>query len=207
MIDLNVFEKLKRGPQVVVLKDAAVIAGFAGMAVTSVCYLLWQWGFKIRVRAKYDYRMLAGPSPINPMDRTFEGKRIYLNDFILPSHAVIDGKTFIDCEIIGPTNIYWFFNNQATENKQPQIDAVYLDPNVKFTNGLVLRNCIFRGCSFQRVTIFVGQSDYNGVRGHALLNWISLTPDSQIQGEMLLTAPSSKSDNQPPPDIEQETLP
>ncbi|MBI4406543.1 methyltransferase domain-containing protein [Candidatus Micrarchaeota archaeon] len=31
MIDINIFEKLKRGPQVVVLKDAAIIAGFAGI--------------------------------------------------------------------------------------------------------------------------------------------------------------------------------
>ncbi len=31
MLDVNVFEKLKRGPQVVVLKDAAMIAGFAGI--------------------------------------------------------------------------------------------------------------------------------------------------------------------------------
>ncbi len=31
MLDLNIFERLKRGPQVVVLKDAAIIAGFAGI--------------------------------------------------------------------------------------------------------------------------------------------------------------------------------
>lgn len=31
MIDLNTFDKLKRGPQVVVLKDAAAIVGFAGI--------------------------------------------------------------------------------------------------------------------------------------------------------------------------------
>ena len=31
MLDLNVFDKLKRGPQVVVLKDAATIVGFAGI--------------------------------------------------------------------------------------------------------------------------------------------------------------------------------
>ncbi len=31
MLDVKIFEKLKRGPQVVVLKDAAAIAGFAGI--------------------------------------------------------------------------------------------------------------------------------------------------------------------------------
>ncbi len=31
MLDLNIFDKLKRGPQVVVLKDAAAIVGFAGI--------------------------------------------------------------------------------------------------------------------------------------------------------------------------------
>lgn len=31
MLDLTIFDKLKRGPQVIVLKDAAVIVGFAGI--------------------------------------------------------------------------------------------------------------------------------------------------------------------------------
>ncbi len=31
MLDLDVFDKLKRGPQVIVLKDAAVIVGFSGI--------------------------------------------------------------------------------------------------------------------------------------------------------------------------------
>ncbi len=31
MLDVNVFEKLKRGPQVIVLKDASAILGFAGI--------------------------------------------------------------------------------------------------------------------------------------------------------------------------------
>ncbi len=186
---------------------AAVVAGFCGLIVATLCYVGWQWAFKIRVRAKYDYRMLAGPSPINPLDKTFEGKRIYLNDFVLPSHTLIDGKTFIDCEIIGPAILYWYANNQATENKAPRIDAVYLDPSIKFFNGLTLQNCIFRGCSFQKITIFVGHGDYEGMRGHPLLNWVSLTPDSAIQEEMLLTHQDSNSDNQRQPNTESETPP
>ncbi len=185
-----------------------VIAGFVGMFVVTICYLTWQWGFKIRVRAKYDYKLLASPDPINPLDKTFEGKRIYLNDFVLPSHTLIDGKTFIDCEIIGPANIYWFYNNQATENKLPRIDAVYLDPKIIFTSGFTLQNCIFRGCSFQRITFFVGHNNYGHVKNHDLLNWISFTPDSGIQQEMNLLNPQDLgNDSQQPEGTESEILP
>jgi len=183
-----------------------VAAGFAGMFLATFCYWLWQVGLKVRVRAKYDYRLLGGPSPINPLDKTFEGKRVYLNEFTLPSHTVIEGKTFIDCEIIGPANLHWYAGNQATDNKGPVIDAVYLDPGRGFHNGFQLENCIFRGCSFQRITLFVGYYDYEGLKNHPLLNWISPTPDTGVQQTIDLNPDQpSTSDTQSLPGTESET--
>lgn len=185
-----------------------VVAGFLGMLLASISYAIWQWAFRTRVRARYDYRLLSGPSPINPLDRTFEGKRIFLNEFVLPSHTVIESKTFIDCEIIGPANLYWYFNNQASDIWGPKMDAVFLDPGVKFNNGISLRNCIFRGCSFHHVTVFVGKHDYETIKRTEVLNWISYTPDSQIQESLVLNnPPSPETDSQLPEGSELKILP
>ena len=59
-----------------------------------------------------------------------------LNDFVLPSLTAIARKTFIDCEIVGPANLYWWRGNGATDLVGPQMDAVYLEPSRKFLNGI-----------------------------------------------------------------------
>jgi len=51
---------------------------------------------------------------INPLDVSFERKRILLNEFVLPSHTIIENKTFIDCDLIGPANIYFHSSNNAS---------------------------------------------------------------------------------------------
>lgn len=153
-------------------------AGFAGLFLTLFCMLVWEFAVRLKIRSQYDARLLSAPSLVNPLDKTFEGKRIYINEFVLPSHTRIEGKTFIDCEIVGPANIYWFAGNQAQENKLPKMDAVFLDPKKLFFNGILLKDCIFRGCSFQRITVFIGAADYDNFKNVGLLNWISLTPDS-----------------------------
>jgi hypothetical protein len=180
-----------------------VLAGFAGVTFVVLANLGWQWAKRIGVRAKYDARLLASGSVINPLDKTFEGKRIYINDFTLPSHALIDGKTFIDCEIVGPANLFWQPGNIANEIKPPRCDAVYLEPGVQFFNGYTLRNCIFRGCSFQRITLFIGTADYENVKNHELLNWITMRPGGQ--GELSLLEDQSRvSDSQSVEDTEEE---
>jgi hypothetical protein len=131
-----------------------VVAGFAGVFVWAVIRLLWQAANRIRVAAKYDERFAEDGSRLNPLDLTFERKRILLNNFVLPSFTQIDGKTFIDCDLIGPANIYFSSNNQAVPLRPPKIDAVWLGPHAILTNGFIFNNCIFRNCSFQRITLF-----------------------------------------------------
>jgi len=105
-----------------------VMAGFVGLVLSSLIYAVFNWGWRVRIRARYDAKYLSSGLRINPLDRIFEGKRIFLNEFALPSHTIIEGKTFVDCEIIGPANIYFYDGNQATDIKSPRFDAVYLEP-------------------------------------------------------------------------------
>lgn len=160
-----------------------IVAGVGGFLLFGgaivIGHAIWQISYVRRVRAKYDERALELGSTVNPLDRTFEGKRIFLNTFVLPSHTFIDGKTFIGCEIIGPANVYWAYGNNAKDMRGPRVDAVYLDPKAVFYNGFTFTNCFFRDCSFQRLTLFVGLEDYPLVRQSGVPNWISLTPSEE----------------------------
>lgn len=161
-----------------------VLSGFLGLFLTVCMNWIWQYSYKIKINAQYDEKFLSTGLKINPLNQTFENQRIFLNDFTIPSHPIVEGKTFINCEIIGPANMYWCIGNSADNIRSPNsIDAISLDPDKYFYNGITFNNCIFRGCSFQRITLFVHQNEYTHFKDNNILNWISLTPkanDSQL---------------------------
>jgi hypothetical protein len=105
-----------------------VLAGFVGAALWAFIRIMWAIAMRIRVRARYDANFLRHGSDFNPLDLTFERKRIYINDFVLPSHPLIEGKTFIDCDIIGPANIYFDTTTNATSIRVPKVEGVWLHP-------------------------------------------------------------------------------
>jgi hypothetical protein len=180
-----------------------IVASLLAAFVMALIIVLLAWAYRIRIRTKYDAKFLGSSGPISPMAKTFEDQRIYLNDFCLPSHPFIDNKTFIDCEIIGPANIMLAFGNSATENREPRLDAVVLNGKNQFTNGFVFRNCIFRQCSFQRITLFVTPIEYPMYKDNPILNWISATqidePSLPMNGMeepvMIGTSHGEKGDN------------
>jgi hypothetical protein len=154
-----------------------VVAGFAGVALAAAIYLVFQIARRLAIRSRFDARAIDKGTYVNPLDQTFENKRIFLHDFALPSHPIISGKTFINCIIIGPANIFLEFGNSVNLPQYPVSDAVYLPRDKQFYNGFVFRNCMFRGCSFQRITMIWGHQDYENIKANAFLRWISLTPD------------------------------
>lgn len=85
-----------------------VIAGFAGLLIFSVSFALVAWGRSRWIRARYDSKMMARGAYVDSMAKTYEDQRIYLNELCLPSYPVLEQKTFINCEIIGPANTSFF---------------------------------------------------------------------------------------------------
>lgn len=139
----------------------------------------------------------------NPLETTFERKRIYVDDLVLPSHPLIDGKTFVDCDIIGPANIYFSYGNNIPTLRPPNIDMVCLDPAKTFFNGFAFSNCIFRNCSFQRITGFVSTDTYVLWRDNPNVNWISPPPtDAMIAKRQPEIDAGGK---EPPKQIEDKT--
>lgn len=172
-----------------------VVAGFLGLGFGTAAMAIFAWAKTRLVRAKYDAKTLAQGGTVDALEKTFERKRIYLNEFCLPSHPYIDGKTFIDCEIIGPANVILMFGNSVTEHRLPVCDAMVIAPSADPTNGYVFRNCIFRGCSFQRVTMMFTATEYHAsAKNVDWFRWTSILPESQDGAPPLIADHSEVTD-------------
>lgn len=157
-----------------------VAIGFMGLFGYAGCVALYGIGQRYNVRARYDAKFMAETGGVDPLSKVFEGKRIFLNDFVLPSNPFVDGKSFVDCEIVGPANIYLAMNNDIRDVKPNRVDAVALSGTNPFFNGFTFRSCTFRNCTFHRVTLFFHPSEVSGIQHLDWLNWISPLPPQQL---------------------------
>lgn len=171
-----------------------VCAGFSGLLAAALTYNITASGRAKWVRARYDARMLAQGGLIDPLERTFERKRIYLNEFCLPSHPLIEGKIFIECEIIGPANIIFLSGNNITDARLPKVDTFYMRHGANPNHGYVFKDCLFRGCNFSRISFMVQHEERGMFQNFGFVNWLTEPPVAQ--GELDFEAdPLSNSDN------------
>lgn len=168
-----------------------VVAGFAGVFVFAIISAFLAWALQRRVRAKYDKAIFEKTGFIDPMATTFENKRIHLSNFVLPSDLFIEGKTFVNCEIIGPANLFLRDNNNVKGQREPLCDAVTLDDGARFHNGITVSNCTFIGCSFRRVTIIFRAKEAVLMSNLDWVNWLNkpilngnFVPDNAIELEV-----------------------
>ncbi len=153
-----------------------IVFGFGGLLLYSISVALIGVGRQRSVRSRYDANFMRDTGGVDPMAKVFENKRINLNDLVLPSNPIIDGKTFVDCEIVGPANLYLEAANGINDHRDNAVDAVALSGERVFYNGFLVRNCQFRGCRFHRVTLFFHPSEVSEIRHLRWLNWISPLP-------------------------------
>lgn len=156
-----------------------VAAGFAGFLLYVSGYAIYAWARERVVRSKYNQNLYERTGFVDPMAATFENKRIFLSDFVLPSDAFVQGKTFINCEIVGPANLFLRGNYQVHEQRLPNVDAVVLNGDRSFHNGIIIEDCTFRGCSFRRITLMMLPHEYERYAALEWLNWISRPADEQ----------------------------
>jgi hypothetical protein len=91
------------------------------------------------------------------------------------------------------------------------MDAVWLGSTARFNNGFVFEGCIFRNCSFQRITLFASIENFNLWNDNPSLNWIGIPPtDADIearhhqiaaltQPSLFGTQPQKSADDEPKP--------
>lgn len=183
-----------------------VAAGFAGLILAALSYAIYALAYNRVIRSRYNQNLYKRTGFVDPMAVTFENKRIFLADFVLPSDSYIHGKTFINCEIVGPANLFLKGNYQVHEQRLPYVDAVVLNGDRTFYNGIIVENCTFRACSFRRITLMMLPAEYEMYRQLDWLNWISRPGEAQASLPDMGPAATAEP-NQPrlPPSTVEET--
>lgn len=140
--------------------------GFATIARTR----LW------RLEAKDRARIQGDSTPFDAMAKVYQDKRLYLRDLAPLGRRQVIGKTFINCEIIGPGTAV--LGLRSSEHKQfPvfrdcltfDVDCIQIDPNIESALAIAFPDCDFENCRFYHMTLLFT------VRLNNTLNWI--TPD------------------------------
>ena len=156
------------------------------------CLSATAWARGRMVRARYDTKLLAQGGEIDPLAKIFEKKRIFLNEFVLPSHPIIEDKTFIDCEIIGPASVILNVGNTIDNHRLPYCDAYVMRNGAKPFNGYLANRCSFRGCCFIRVSLMFSLAEYDNAKGVDWLNWVSIRPDHLDEAILPSPAPADE---------------
>jgi hypothetical protein len=88
-------------------------------------------------------------------------KRIRLTDLVIPGDAIVSGRTFDHCRLIGPA-VLFIDGVGALDRcqwKAPSLDALFIEITQPFIYGpIVFRDCTFRECRFEGVGL-IGNHD------------------------------------------------
>lgn len=166
-----------------------VLAGFAGLITSVLVFAVFSFAYGRWVRSRYNSYLLAKSGYVDPMAKTFENKRIFLSEFCLPSEPHIEGKAFINCDIVGPANLIIRHNNQVADQRLPFLDAVLVRADLTPHTGIYIDNCTFRGCSFKRITLLVPTNAYHDFSHLDWLRWINLQDTEPELPGMTTVAP------------------
>jgi hypothetical protein len=161
-----------------------VIAGFAGAGFFVMCYLGFALARKIIVRSQVEKTYRDRLDGIDPMADRFVRQRIKLLDLASPIDGTITGKTFEDCELIGPANIVIMSSapGRGGFDTVNFIDAaaVLVREDAMIANCIVLQDCIVRRCKVHRVTMFMPVSAYQFMVDKLPgMNLLTPTPEAQ----------------------------
>lgn len=157
-----------------------VLAGFIGPLIVFVIYALFSYA-KVRMQLVRIRSMISESDFINPLDKTFESRRIHIVVMAPPIAGPIKDKIFVDCDIVGPANAF-FFNCTFHNNSGEALDAVIVKDQKIPKNVFAFLNCSFANCRFYAVTFMVPEKFYNDFQRHGWinLNWITDIPEVQL---------------------------
>jgi hypothetical protein len=160
-----------------------VAAGFAGLCIfvilAWVCVITYG---KIQL-SSLNRRLLSRADAVNPLDTHFHRKRIFLQSFLAPSGDPVEGKTFSQCEIVGPLNIIPF-GCLITKSLYVSSDYIMVSNDAinlgTIRNGHVFRNCQFTECKFYFVSFLISEAAFELFDRAGGCNWITHIPVRQL---------------------------
>jgi hypothetical protein len=146
-------------------------AGLLGFLVTAfalggVAWLRFQW---LKGSAIAD--MKRPVDSINPLDSVFTNRRIDINVFKSPIGQPVPPKTFVNCELVGPANIYFVKKAMFKDIDFGPCDFVELKDGARMTNVIAFENITITGGRIFFLTILVPKQMRSQIPQGA--NWIT----------------------------------
>lgn len=170
-----------------------ILAGFTGMALMAIAYSAIGvgafWWTTARIRSVW----AREHHTVNPLETVFRNQRINVADLVTPFNRVVANKTFLDCELIGPANIYisaTHFQSMAMQaNEFNPCEAVMLLNEADLHSAITFHDCVFTRCKFYGLTLFFREYAYVGANKliHGI-TWITATPVDPPQPELIIDA-------------------
>lgn len=154
------------------------MSGLVAFLLASVSFSLIARTRLWRVEARSRARVLGDSSPFDPMARVYENKRLFLRDLAPLGRRLVIGKTFINCEIIGPGAVVLGLRSDESKpfpvmrnSNTYDVDCIEIDPAQRSSLAVEFYDCDFDGCNFYHMSLlFTG-------RENDTLHWI--TKDSR----------------------------
>lgn len=171
-----------------------IAAGFVGLLFISIVYFFigkGKWYYQLAKRQS----RISIRSPINPLDSNFYRQRIWIVDLAPPVIAVVQDKSFSDCDLIGPANVL-FGSCTFQGNAGEAVDGLIIKAGSVARNGIMFIRCNFTRCRFYHCTFMVPELTYHGFETHGWdgVNWLTNLPNSQP------AIPKPQIDSPPPED-------
>jgi hypothetical protein len=130
-----------------------VTAALLGGLIWMLAYAVWSRARLWSINGTINRDFYKSGDRINPMETTFREKRINVSDLVSPIEPFVRGKTFIDCELIGPANIALVETTEGGGGMNHVTFALSAGCKVNALNQMP-NVLVFQDCQFLRGKIF-----------------------------------------------------
>lgn len=134
-----------------------ISAGLLTLLILTIVYAVYGWASERRANAIYKGTLSTVPVSVNPLDSNFEGKRIRLSELFSPFSEVYDGKTFRNCEIIGPGAIVFLDQMNLYTPGLYACDLVAVK-SAHIRTAVGFQRSTFDHCKFYNATLFLPEN-------------------------------------------------
>lgn len=132
---------------------AALLGCLVGLAIILVAVGIRYLWIRSGALRKWEEKV----DDFNPLDSDFHRKRLRFSDLAHPVTNSINGKTLVDCELLGPANILMRGGGSFIGIELTNCDVVALRtaPQLRINNVIVLNNTSITNGSIWNCTIYV----------------------------------------------------
>ena len=133
-----------------------VVAFLVGALLVSAVFGVGAWFRALIARARYLNNLEKPENPINPFDSTFSRKRIYHRSLADPVTRMVNRKTLVECEIIGPGAAVFSGYDFGGGTILGNVDLIEIDMGLSskdFCNLTIFNDCTFRDCKIYNLVL------------------------------------------------------